>query len=161
ECSHSMRFKEARTVDPATERDEGRIETFNMSDLQRQAVLGCEPDQLICFGEALRNRLLDKNVNPCFEKFLRYLMMADCRSGYADCLDLTDEILEILDVADARPLGDRATSRFVDVADRNQLYVFETGVNPGVLLPEMAGADDRSFQPVCHSRSIRCFRLSD
>src|SRR5215831_5750281 len=150
ERAHPMRFKESRFGDPPAKRYEGRIETLDVSHLQRQASCFGDRDHFISFGYGSSNRLLDKDMNSRFEAPPCDLVMAYGRSGDADRFDPTDEIDEVPHTDDAKSLRYRLAGCFVDVAHGHQFDVFERRVDASMLLPEVTYADDRSFQPVCH-----------
>jgi hypothetical protein len=112
-----------------------------MPGLQNGAAAPGGLDHLIGLVEGAGDWLLDKHSYPCGEQLASYGLMCRSRSGHADGIYFSNEVAMVRDKACAVTFGHRATARFIDIANSDEMDAGDFGINSRVLAAEGSRAD--------------------
>ena len=117
-----------------------------MSDLQHQAPLLGERDELVGFSERRRDRLLDEQMQTVFQAVARHAVMAIGRHGDDRGIRLAENLAIVGQRGGAELLGERRRACLIRVDHRGELHAAQRRQLLGVITAHVAGANDRGFQ---------------
>src|SRR5262249_38337615 len=91
EGRQAVTLDETRLRENAGKRADGRIEAFEVPDLQNALVPFGHLDQALPVGNRLGHWLFDQDIDSLGEKIVRQRGMHGCRNGEADTVDTTEQ----------------------------------------------------------------------
>jgi lactoylglutathione lyase len=160
EMADARGLDEEGPVDQLGERPTDRGEALDMADLQDPAVVPGEIDQPAGIRHRLGDRLLHQDMGAVFDEIPRDREMARGRSRDADGVDTAEEGSMVRKRLDTVLAGDRGRPGRIAVHDRHEAGAREFGILVGMMLAEMADADDGGPQLSHDLANAPCFDVA-
>src|ERR1700738_2773702 len=137
----AMGFDESRMSKARFERNQDRIESLGVANLQDHFVLGRKFRKFSCLLWIFRNWLFDKQMLSAPQKLARDLEMRLSGSGDRRRVHRMGEFMKRSLGRSAIFLGNRVRARMIDIEDGSEVHGRNFGVNPRVIAPDMADTD--------------------
>ena len=144
ERREAMRLDETRRAELALERDDGRIEAFEVTDLQHATHARGRRHELARLVERLGDRLFDEHVDAVLETAHGDRVVQRRGRRDADRIDVAEQLAEIRDGPAAGFAGHALARRRVGIDHGDQLRSVGTGIFLGMETPQIPHSDDRS-----------------
>ena len=149
-----MTFHKGRPINVGTHALHDRIEPLAVADLQETTALRGEGDQLPGFGRCRGNRLFYQHMFAGFQTGFRRRKVGGGRGDHADDFHVPQQVVEIRPCLHRMAVGNELGAGCIRVKDSHQNRTGQSRIMPGVVLAQVAYADDPGPQRL-HRNPLR------
>jgi hypothetical protein len=146
ERAMSFGFDKLGTDWPLHQLLEGRVESFDVPDLEWNSGFVGKRDEIIGFGNGSTNGFLDQSRNASPEKRRSDPMVVNSRRDDADGVHLTDQGLVIIEWGGVQAASDKPGLLQVGIHHTDEFDIRQIGKYPGMVLTQVPNPDNRHPQ---------------